>query len=400
MKVAIVMTDAIPRPDVLVLGLGIIGASIAYHLADAGLQTLALDRSEPAIAPAASWASAGGVRRQGRHPAEALLATEAIARWPTLTHELQADLQYRQGGQLLCAETEAEVALLADFVARQHSLGFSDVCLINQADVRKHVPGIYPGVLAASYSPADGQADAALATRAFVAAAQRSGAAIWQQTAVLNLLLEHDRIVGVHTSRGPIYADQVVLAAGAWSMHLAAQVGIFLPVRMVAYQMLLSTPAQPGILHPVIGSLNRALSLKQLDTGSFLIGGGHPGVVAPDGQSCSLSEASKAANWQTACELLPSVGIQQLAQAWCGLEALSIDEIPVIGAADIAGLYLAYGFSGHGFAIAPAVGQAVASELTGQRSTSLEQLRPQRMRQLDREQIAAFLTAADARLPG
>src|SRR5881398_118426 len=110
--------------EILIVGAGVIGNSIAYHLAREGRQVLVIDRSQIANSPAASWASAGGVRRQGRHPAEARLASEAIERWQTLAEELEADLHYRQGGNLLVAETDAEAEQLAEFVRTQQELGF------------------------------------------------------------------------------------------------------------------------------------------------------------------------------------------------------------------------------------------------------------------------------------
>src|SRR5215469_18517794 len=107
--------------DILIVGGGVIGNSIAYHLARQGHQVLVVDRSNIADSPAASWASAGGVRRQGRHPAEAKLASEAIQRWKTLEHELEADLHYRRGGNMLLAESDIEVDHLFKFVDQQHT---------------------------------------------------------------------------------------------------------------------------------------------------------------------------------------------------------------------------------------------------------------------------------------
>src|SRR5690348_1319974 len=94
--------------ECIIIGGGVAGSSIAYHLAKQRHTVLVLEQAQSATEPTASWASAGGVRRQGRHPAEAQLASEAIQRWPTLEQELEASIHYRQGGNLLLAETEAE----------------------------------------------------------------------------------------------------------------------------------------------------------------------------------------------------------------------------------------------------------------------------------------------------
>jgi sarcosine oxidase subunit beta len=378
--------------DFLIIGAGVIGSSIAYHLARQGQHVLVIDRAEVASAPAASWASAGGVRRQGRHLAEALLASEAIARWPALAEELEADLHYRQGGNLLVAETADEAGRLVDFVKQQHALGFGDVRLLDSKEVRAIVPALHPRVVAGSYSSADGQADPPRTTRAFAAAAQRHGATYWLNTEVISLLVSGERVTGAETAHGSVQAGQIILAAGAWSDELAASIGLHLPVKTRALQMLLSTPAPAQILQPVLGASGRALSLKQLPDGAFFIGGGWPGDPSPDKRSCATRQSSIEGNWQDACAILPAVGQQHVARAWCGLEAESIDDIPFLGPVPgFTSLTLALGFSGHGFALSPAVGRAVAAQLTGHPAPELDQLSPARLVRFSEEEIEAFL---------
>lgn len=380
------------RPgDVLIIGAGVTGNAIAYHLARQGQQVLVIDRAGGAEAPAASWASAGGVRRQGRHQAEAGLAREAIVRWPTLSAELEADLHYRQGGNVLLAETDDEADRLATFVRTQHSMGFHDVRLLNRQEVHELVPALGQHIVAGSYSPADGQADPVRTTRALANAAQRHGARYLLHTTVTRLLLEQQRVHGVETERGPLAAGQVVLAAGAWSDDLAASANLSLPIKTLALQMLLSTPAPAQILQPVLGTVGRSLSLKQLPDGAFFIGGGWPGDSTPDRRSFSTRPESIAGNWQDACAILPTVAHQQVARAWCGLEATTIDEIPLLGPAPgLRGLTLALGFCGHGFALAPATGRALADQLAGRPVPELNGLDPARSAAFSTEQLEQF----------
>jgi sarcosine oxidase subunit beta len=379
--------------DVLIIGAGVMGSAIAYHIARQGQRVLIVEQAAPAVTPAASWASAGGVRRQGRHAAEARLAIEAIERWQTLEEELKADLQYRRGGNLLLAESDDEAQQLAAFVEQQHEHGFSDVRLVDRQEARALVPGLNERVVAGSYSPRDGQADPALTTRAFAAAGQRHGAIYWNETRALALLMQGERVVGARTERGEVQAGHVVLAAGAWSDDLSASIGLRLPIRTRALQMILSDAAPADTLRPVLSAVNRSLSLKQLPGGEFLLGGGWPGDPTSDRRSYTLRPASIQGNWATACQLLPAVGQQHIARSWCGLEAESFDEIPFIGAVTgIEGLTLALGFSGHGFALSPAVGRCVADLIAGRPAPELDGLRPDRMTDFPPDQLEAFKT--------
>jgi sarcosine oxidase, subunit beta len=389
-------TERMSRPaeavEVLVIGGGVTGSSIAYHVARQGRTVLVVERQEVAVEPAASWASAGGVTPGwGQEPAETALARAALARWPTLAEELEADLHYRQGGHLQLAENDVEAAYLQTLVQRQHELGFADVSFVDRQEVFRLVPGLGEQVVAGSFSAASGQADAVLTTRAFATAAQRHGAIYWTNTECLALDRVADRVVGAQTGRGHVQAEQIVLAAGAWSGELASSVGLHVPLRMCVLQALLSTPAPAGVLQPVVSAVGRALSLKQLPGGAFLLGGGWSGDPTPDGRSYTLREASRAGNWATACELFPPLSQQRLARAWGGLQAQSLDDLPFIGSVSgLEGLTLAFG-SWYGFAVAPVVGSFVADHLAGLPTPELDQLSPDRIAHFDAAQVAAFL---------
>ena len=368
------------------------GSSIAYHLARQGRRVTVIDRAEPATAPVASWASAGGVRRQGRHPAEAALANEAIERWRLLQEELDADLSYRREGLLRLAATDEEADQLVAFVQEQHANGFDDVRLVDRTEASAIAPGIDERFIAASYAPEDGHANPGATTRAFAAAAQRHGASYRHPVEVLSLRIENGQVRGVQTTIGVIEAEQTVLAAGAWSDELAESAGVCVPVRTTALQMLLTTPAPIGTLRPVLSALNTLLSLKQLPGGEFLLGGGWPGDVGPDRRSCTVRPESVDGNWSAAYTVFPPVGAQRIARSWCGLEAQSFDRIPLIGSIPgLERLAVATGFSGHGFAIAPAVGRSVADHLAGRATPELDGLRPERIACFDRSAVEQFL---------
>lgn len=378
--------------DVVVIGSGVTGGSAAYHLARQGRRVLVVERARPATEPAASWASAGGVRRQGRHAAEALLAIESIERWPSLEAELETDMGYHGGGNLYVGEGDAQDEIVARFVERQQANGFADVRLLDRQEALAVVPGLAETVTSASYSPKDGQANPAMTTRAYAQAAERHGATAWNDTATESLIVQGGRVVGVRTSRGDAYAEAVVLAAGVWSDEIAQTAGIFLPIRTRAPQILISSPGSVGTLKPVMGTAGRKLSLKQLPTGEFMLGGGWPGIPSADRRSYTMLDESEAGGWAAAVGILPAVGEQKVIRKWCGLEAQSFDAIPFIGPwPGLDGLTIAVGFSGHGFAISPAVGRCIADQLAGRPTPELAGLDPSRIASFDPVAVEQFM---------
>ncbi len=351
-----------PGADVVVIGGGVEGCSIAYQLALRGLDVALLEARE--LSSAASGASAGGVRQQGRDPRELPIAIRAIAMWPGLSEELGADLDYHQDGHLTLVEFETDLPNLEQRVREQRASGL-DVRMLYGDDVREVAAGVGEQVIAGAYCPTDGHANPIWTTKAFGAAAQRNGASILEGTPATGILTDSGRVTGVETPDGLISTAWVVNAAGAWSPEIAMMAGFELPIHTRAPQMLL-TSELPMDLYPVIGCVSKLLSLKQLKNGRYLIGGGWPASVYQDiatpiarnrHDSITGSANHSSAIW-------PGLLKTNVLRVWAGLEAESEDVVPVLGPVDhVEGFIMASGFSGHGFALAPYIGVLIADHI-------------------------------------
>jgi sarcosine oxidase subunit beta len=373
--------------DVVVVGAGIIGSSIAYHLARAGSAVTLVERAHPASAPGATWASAGGLRSQGRHGAERPLAINAAMRWPLLAEELDADLETRFGGHLHLAESEAEAPRIRARVEEDRAAGIA-VELVGEPEIRRIAPGISASAILGAYTPGDGQAHPGRTARAFVAAAVRFGARLLPGTRT-EIIAGGDRATGLRLADGTtIPAQTVVLAAGAWSVGLLRGVGMDLSLRWRGLQMILSEMTVTD-LSPTITAVGRNLSLKQAPSGQLMIGGGW--LIASDASIAPEPVAERVARqWEGAAGLYPVMRRLAIAQVWAGAEAQSADALPFIGPTPLEGLYVAVGFSNHGFQISPAVGMLVANDILKGPEPMLASFRPDRGLAMSTTEIAAF----------
>ncbi len=358
--------------DVVVVGGGVIGSSCAYQLAKRGVKVTIVEARE--VASVASGASAGGVRQQGRDPRELQIAMRAIAMWPALGEELQADLDYHQDGHLTLVANETDLPDLEQKVARQRDDGL-DVRMLYGDDVREVARGVSGDVIAGAYCPTDGHANPIWTTKAFARGAVRHGATLHEQTRVTGLLTDSGRVRGVETTNGLIEADWVVNAAGAWSPELCNMAGFDVPIHTRAPQMMLTTEL-PGALLPVVGCVGRLLSLKQLKNGRYLIGGGWPASVYMDRPIGLNRHASIVGSAGHSSAVWPVLKQTRVLRVWSGLEAETDDVVPILGTVPaLEGFVMASGFSGHGFALSPYIGKLTADLImTGQTETPIEEL--------------------------
>ena len=217
----------------------------------------------------------------GRDSAERALALESLRRWPDLDRELEGETGYRRGGGLRVALDERAWHAAPEWVAEQRADGVP-VELVDESAARALVPGIAPACVGGVYCAIDGQAAAVPTVHAFANAARRLGARIEEGIGARALEVEQGRVVAVvRTDGGRTPCDVAIVAAGAWSGLLLGPLGIDLPLRVRALQMLLSDPA-PMTLAPVVGCFDRGLSLKQLGYGAYLIGGGWPARITDE----------------------------------------------------------------------------------------------------------------------
>jgi sarcosine oxidase subunit beta len=368
-------------PEIVVVGGGVTGASIAWHLARSGARVTLVE--ERGIAAAASGASAGGVRQQGRDPREMPLAIAAIARWTELERELDADLHYYREGHLVVYEREVDLLVARTRLAEQRALGL-EIELVEGADLRELCPGLAPHIVAGTYTPSDGHADPVATTRAFAHAARREGAELRLGVRVTGLQRVGDRITGVETSDGVIDAEHVVLAAGAWTRDLAGLLGVDLPIEPAGLQMILGRPMSKQ-LRQVVQAHDQPLSLKQLRDGNYLIGGGWPGDIDMKTAVGATRSESIDGSLRTAAAIFPAIAEMEIERSWVGIEGIALDAIPVIDRLPgYDGCTVAAGFSGHGFALSPISGQLVAEwVLDGSPSLSLDAFSAGRFASLD-----------------
>ena len=311
----------------------------------------------------------------------------AAQRWPTLADELEATLEARFGGHLHIAETEAESDLVRERVEADQQAGVA-VDLVSASRMRSLAPGLVGSALCGAFTPGDGQANPIRTAKAFAAAAGRHGAGVHIGSAA-RLAVEAGRVVGIYLEGRRVAAGTVVVAAGAWSRACLAEAGCTLPIRWRGLQMMLSEVDQPR-LAPTVTGVGRNLSLKQLPSGQYMLGGGWQVAPAAGRMAAEPVAERLALQWAVGVAVWPRIGELAVAQVWAGLEAQSVDGLPFIGPLALPGLYVATGFSNHGFQISPAVGSLVAADLCGQPVAELAPFRPARAIGLDAGRVATF----------
>jgi sarcosine oxidase subunit beta len=330
--------------DVVVIGGGAMGASIAWHLRRLGVERVALVERET-LASGSTRASAGGIRTQFADELNVRIALRSLAEFAAME-----EIDFRQHGYLFLLDDESDVARFRAALALQQSLGVPSRELA-PAEAQVMLPQLdVGGVLAATFCELDGYA-----TPEAVVQWYARGLDVRQGCAVTGIAVREGRIEGVETTRGRIATDTVVCAAGAWSAEVGALAGVELPVRGEPRWMFF-TPKDAGLPERVPLTID-------FSSGFYFHREG-PGLVF-GGRERTLEQVAEAG-----LRRLPVLADLPIQSSWWGYYEVSPDHNALVGEAGGPTRFLyATGFSGHGFQQAPAVGEHVAELVAGRTPT-------------------------------
>ncbi len=347
--------------DTLVIGGGITGCFIALSLARKGLKVCLADKGP--LFREASGRSGGGVRQQFRNPAELPLAMESVALWQGLGEQLGEDIEYFQGGSLRLHRTRQLHEEDTARVERERGLGL-DVRLLSPQQVRARLPVLSEQIelYGGTYCARDGTANPLLLGRALTHALTRAGVALHDHEEIRRLDVSGKRLTGARGSSCHFRCPAAVNAAGPWARKLLASLGLDFPVAFRKSQILVTEPVSPVIREFV--SFDKGY-LRQAKDGNLHLGvRGIPIRALETSQTLSSFE-DVARDFPEAFPFLADI---QIIRGFAGITTWTPDGIPILDKVPgVVGLWVASGFSGHGFCLGPVVGKLFCEWITAGR---------------------------------
>ncbi|MBI3491118.1 MAG: FAD-binding oxidoreductase [Acidobacteria bacterium] len=358
--------------DVVIIGGGCMGASVAYHLTRRGVTDVVLLEREHLLGTGSTGRNAGGVRHQFSNAANIRLSIESIALFERFSDEVGQPIDFHQDGYLFLLSTDSSVDAFRRNVALQRSLGV-DVEWLDAAAATALAPGLQAdGVIGATFCRRDGIADPNGVTMGFAKAAQAAGATIERDTEVTGIRVIGDRVTGVDTSKGAIDAPIVVNAAGPYAKHVGRMAGVDVPVDPYRRHIFIArAPAPASTTTPWRVPASRIMVIDFETTFYFHREGA--GLLFGMGDRNETSTFDTTVQWdflpqviEVAVKRLPALADASVSHAWAGLYEVTPDANPIIGAAaGVDGFFLINGFSGHGFQHSPAAGRVLADLIVG-----------------------------------
>jgi sarcosine oxidase subunit beta len=359
--------------DVAIIGGGLAGCSAALHARRRGASVILFERGR--CGAQASGVNYGGVRQQGRHPAELPLARRSRAMWGRLVDLIGQDCEFSVTGHLKLARNDADMAELVAHQQMASSFGLS-LEILDRSDLRRRYPYLGQDFAGGSLCAEDGQANPRLVAPAFARCAREKGAVIREQCSIKLAVADRNGFqLFAAGEDAPVHARRLINTAGAWGAGVAEWFGDIVREEVMAPNMCVTEPIAP-LVGPNLGICGGGIYVRQATGHGSVIFGSGLGTADRDAlRARPLADVTMEAAI-AAIEMVPALANVLLVRSWTGIEGRMPDGLPVIGASpSTPNLFHAFGFSGHGFQLGPAVGAVLAElSLEGGSPTSLDGL--------------------------
>jgi sarcosine oxidase subunit beta len=348
--------------DVVIIGGGIVGSSIAYHLTEQGCTNVLVIEREAHQGKGSTGKSMGGVRAQFATPVNIQMSLYSINFFAHFDEIVGHPADYRPHGYLFVATTERHLGYLKANHERQRALGLTNVEFVSREDILSVVPQLRADdIVGGTFCPTDGFVDPHSVMMGFMLSARERGARLWLNTSVTGIEIERDRVTGVQTSRASIATKVVVNAAGPWAAGVARMARVDLPVEPLRRQLVPTEPFKglpkrfPMVIDMSTGFHFRREGLR------ILLAWNDPDETTGFKTDFDPSFIEKILT--RAAARVPSLAEAEVnpQRAWAGLYEMTPDHHAIIGEAPgVGGLFLANGFSGHGVMHSPATGRLIS----------------------------------------
>lgn len=347
--------------DFIIIGGGVMGASIAYHLAARGQKHILLLEKEDFFGLGATGRCAGGVRYQFATEVNIRLSLASLPMLEIFEVEIGRAIDFHQCGYLFLLTSEADAAVFSRQAALQHRLGVPTE-LLDRQKIRRMLPMMrLDDVKAGTFYPKGGVVDPNGVVMGYISAAQHLGVNTLTGVTVTGIQVVGNEIMGVETTAGPVSAPVVVNAAGPWAGKISRMAGVPIPLTPIRRQWLTTTPLPeiPGDF-PFVIDFAQSLYFHREGEGILT------GMSNPDeepGFDQNVDPAWELVHMAAAVERLPLLENAGVVSRLAGLYEITPDAHPIFGKTPVEGYYLCTGFSGHGFMHGPVAGKLMSEIL-------------------------------------
>lgn len=376
------------KADVVVVGGGVIGSSILYHLSKRKIQAVLLEKGE--LISGTSGACDGLIFLQSKKPGSHLrLAQEGTKRFSNLKNELHFEIEYRNSGGMIVIENDHELKVMERFVVEQRKIGL-DISLLDIHQAREKEPSLSEKIFGSTFSPLDGKVNPLLLTHAFIRSAKKLGARVFTENEVTGIALESHQVRSVKTIKGEIETTTIVNAAGAYAPEIGKLVHLDIPIKPRRGQLLVTEPMPPVLNRGVLSAKyiaakfdpalaeteGEGISIDQTSSGNFLLGSTRE-FVGFDTRTTHQAMTNIATH---AMHIIPQLKDTHIIRAFAGLRPYTPDGLPILGNVDgVEGFIVAAGHEGDGVALSPITGEVIAELIdTNTTPISLNEFRLER----------------------